>query len=169
MSDPQPIDLTPAGAAERIRVEMVLAQDALEAAGDLDAALDAYVRALGLALQLGPLPSEQVLVGILDTARHMAEVQDAAALSALGPAVVDLVSQVRKASALPPTPIMTAWAEIAVEVGALIGQLGLALALPADRRTGMMNQAHERAALLDDTTGNVFALGPWLSHLCPGG
>jgi hypothetical protein len=151
MSDPQPIDLTPAGAAVRIRAELALAQGALEAPRDLDTALDAYVRALGLALQLGPAPSE-----------------DAAALSALGPAVVDLVGQVRGASALPPTPVMAAWAELAVEVGALIGQLGLALALPADRRAGMMNQARERAALLDDTTGGFFSLGVWLTRLWPG-
>jgi hypothetical protein len=157
----QVVQVTAVGAADLIRTEVTRADEAL-AANDLDIALDAYVRALGLALQLGPAPTEQVLVAILQAAHTVGLQQDADSLSALGPAVVGLVAQVRTASALPPTAVMEAWATLASDLGALIGQVGLALSIPHDRRAGMMDNARARASLLDDATDGRFALAAWV-------
>ncbi len=164
MTTPQTRDLAPADAAELIHRALEQASEVLQS-GDLNAALDAYVPALGLALQLGPAPSEKVLLAVMDGARKLAHRQDADGLSALGPTLVDLVTQVREAGALPATRVMEAWATVASEMGALIGQVGLALAVAPDHSADMMGNAHARATLLDDATGGLFALAAWLEQL----
>lgn len=166
MTTPTIIDLTPAEASEQIRKELEGAGSAVEAR-DLDAALDGYVHALGLALQLGPALTERVLFAALDTAKRWADQPDQKALSALGPALVDLVRQVRRAGALPPTPIMDAWATIASDLGALIGQVGLALMIAPDNRSGLLENARTHALLLDEATGHLFALTLWIDQLSP--
>jgi hypothetical protein len=135
------------------------------AAGGTDAALDHYVRGLGLALQLGPAPAEQAIKAILQGAHSLARCQAAIALSALGPAVVDLVGQVRDAGALPSTPVMEAWAIVVGDIGALIGQVGLALTIEPSHRTGIIINAQAHAVLLDDATGGLFDLRAWLDQL----
>jgi hypothetical protein len=166
MTDPVTIDLTPAEASEQIQKELEGASSAVEAR-DLDAALDGYVRALGLALQLGPALTEKVLVAALDTARRLADQPDPRGLSALGPTLVDLVRQVRQAGALPPTPIMDAWATVTSDLGALIGQVGLALTIDPDSRSGLLENARTHALLLDEATGHLFALTSWIDQLSP--
>jgi hypothetical protein len=166
MTSPQALDVTPAEAAELIHSELAQAAAWLEA-GDLDAALDGYVCALGLALQIGPAPTGRVMAAVLQAAQALALAQDADGLSKLGPAVVGLVAQVRDANALPPTSVMDAWAVVAADLGTLIGQVGLALSIPSDRRTGMMDNARTQAALLDDATGGLFALTAWLDEFQP--
>jgi hypothetical protein len=155
------VDLTPAQAAELLHAELSQASEALHA-GELDAAFDGYVRALGLALQLGPAPTEQALTAVLQAGRTLVQRQQAMGLSTLGPAVVDLVNQVRRAGVLPHTAVMDAWATVSADVGSLIGQVGLALVLPHDHRAGMARSARARAATLDDATGALFDLAGWL-------
>jgi hypothetical protein len=163
---PETIDLTPAQAADRIRQE--LGQAAATLRGPVPAAaLDGYVRALGLGLQLGPAPTQEVLMAILAAARALAGLRDAETLSALGPALVDLVGQVRDAGALPPTGVMDAWATVAADIATLVGQVGLALSLGPDHRTGMLENARTRARLLDEATGGIFALTSWFDELDP--
>jgi hypothetical protein len=162
------VDLTPPEAAAWIDEELAQAHQDL-AGGDVDAALDSHVRALGLALQLGPAPTEQVLVAVLETARTLALDGNTRGLSALGPTLVKLVDQVRAAGVLPPTAVMEAWAAVSAEIGALIGQIGLALSLPPDRRSGMLDNARVRAAHLDDATRHLLGLGPWLAGIESGG
>jgi hypothetical protein len=164
MTSPQSLDLTPADAAALIQNQILEAQSALERS-DLESVLDSLISALGLALQLGPAASELVLSKIVAVARELARRDDAGALAALGPALVGLLQEVREAGALPPTSVMHAWAELASELGALIGQVGLALTLGSSRQAGMMAKARMRAALLDDATGDLFALGSWLDRL----
>jgi hypothetical protein len=166
MTPPRVIALGPAEASGRIQKELEKARDALHT-GDLDAALDGYIRALGLALQLGPVPTEQVLGAILGAAQELTDQPHAGGLAVLGPALVDLVTQVRSAGALPPTSVMEAWATVTSDLGALVGQVGLALMIAPDHRVGMMKNARTRAALLDDATGNVFALASWLDRVYP--
>jgi hypothetical protein len=79
--------------------------------------------------------------------------------------LVGLTQQVKEAGALPPTSVMHAWAELASDLGALIGQVGLALTLNSSHRAGMMGKARMRAALLDDATSDLFALGSWLDQI----
>jgi hypothetical protein len=134
-------------------------------AGSTGAALDHYVRGLGLALQLGPAPAEQATRAILQGADSLARYQAVTALSALGPAMVDLVGQVRDAGALPSTPVMEAWAIVAGDIGALIGQVGLALSIEPSHRTGILANARAHAILLDDATGGLFDLRGWLDRL----
>jgi hypothetical protein len=62
---------------------------------------------------------------------------------------------------------MAAWATVTTELGTLIGQVGLALAIPPEHRKGMMELAQTRAALLDEATGSQFALAAWLDEICP--
>jgi hypothetical protein len=163
MTPAQTLGLTPAEAAGRIEIELAQAGASLHAR-NLDLALDGYVHALGLALQLAPAPTEWVLAAILQAARELALGADANGLSTLGPALVDLVMQVRDANALPPTSTMDAWAAVAADLGTLIGQVGLALSIPPDHRASMMDNARTRAALLDDATGGRFALTAWLDE-----
>ncbi|MFN2227377.1 MAG: hypothetical protein ACK2UY_13735 [Anaerolineae bacterium] len=153
----QALEMSPGQAADRLHGELVEAGQAL-AARDLDAALDAYVRGLGLALQLGPAATEIALGAILAGAADLLRRGDGDGLCALGPAVAGVVDQAREAGAVPPTAAMQAWAGVAVDVGALLGQVGLALALPVERRAGLWRQAQARAALLDEATGGRFAL-----------
>ena len=155
------VELTPTDAADFVMSELAQAGRAIQA-NELDTALDGYARALGLALQLGPAPTEQVLRAVLQAADKLASQRDADGLSALGPTVVELVTQVRHAGVLPTTEPMEAWSEVTAEVGTLIGQVGLVLALAPDHREGMLDNAHARAALLDDATGALFALSDWL-------
>jgi hypothetical protein len=157
LSGLQPVELTAGEAAARVHGDLEAAVLALEAA-DLDSALDAYVRALGLALQLGPAPAEAVLRAVLDGARLLANQGRAEGLATLGPALVGLVDQVREAGALPATPVMEAWASVTTEIGALLGQWGLVLSLPAEHRQGLQAQLQNRAALLDAATGGLFDL-----------
>jgi hypothetical protein len=167
MTSPQTVNVTPVEAADLLRAELILASEALHSQ-NLDTASDHYVRALGLGLQLGPAPTEQALTVILQTAQKLAQWQDARGLSLLGPALIDLVAQVQEAGALPPTMIMEAWATIAADLGTLIGQIGLALTIPSDHRKAMLENARTRAVLLDDATGNLFALTAWVDELHPG-
>jgi hypothetical protein len=164
MTIPQEIDLTPAEAAQRIQKELERASDALRI-DDLGTAFDGYVRALGLALQLGPALTERVLAAVLDAAQELAGWKHGEALSTLGPAMVELVGQVHVAGALPPTSVMEAWATIASNLGALIGQVGLVLAMLPAHREGMLKNARTHAVLLDDATGELFALTHWLDQL----
>ena len=164
MTTLEAMELTPAEATARVRQELSRADEKLQT-GELDSAFDGYALAIGLALQLGPALTEKALAATLDAARELAGSQDAEGLSALGPALVDLVAQVRDASALPPTTVMDAWASVVTEVGALIGQVGLALAMRADHRHSMMDNARFRAALLDDATSGLFALTSWLDQV----
>jgi hypothetical protein len=163
MTTPRAVDLTPAEAAALTHRELDRAGQALRT-GDLNTALEGYISALGLALQLGPAPTEQALAAILQAARELALRHDAEGLSTLGPALVGLVGQVRQAFALPPTTIMDTWATLASDLGALIGQLGLALTIPAGHRAGMLDNARARATLLDEATDGRFALSRWLEE-----
>ena len=160
MTDPQPLALTAGEAASLVHRELGAAALALQAA-ELDAAFDAYVRALGLALQLGPALVEEVLRAVVDGARHLAHRGNAVGLATLGPAVAGLVGQVREAGALPANPEMEAWAAVAVEIGALVGQWGVALSLPAEHRPALHARLQARAALLDAATGSLFNLAAW--------
>ena len=164
MTSPQSVNLTPADATALIQNQILEAQSALERS-DLESALDSLISALGLALQLGPAASELVLSEIVAAAQELGRKDDAGALAALGPAMVSLTQQVREAGALPPTSVMHAWAELASDLGALIGQVGLALTLGSSHRAGMMGKARMRAALLDDVTGGLFVLVGWLDRL----
>lgn len=158
------VDLTPAEAAAWIDSELAQASRSV-AVNDLDAALDSFIRALGLALQLGPVPTEQVLMTVLETASQLARDQNTCALSALGPALVGLVDQVRETGALASTAVMDAWATVTADLGALFGHLGLALSIPPDRRASTLEAARARAVLLDGATQHRFALTAWLDHL----
>jgi hypothetical protein len=164
MTSSQTVDLAPEQAAALLREEVAQATKMLQS-GCLDAALDRYTRALGLGLQLGPAPTQEVLTAILDTARTLARHRDALGLSALGPALVALVTQVRDASVLPATPVMEAWAIIATDIATLIGQLGVALELAPDRRGDMIDNLRIRATLLDNATSGRFALATWIDNL----
>jgi hypothetical protein len=167
MTPPQPVNLTPADAAALIHNQLLEAQSALERS-DLECTLDSLVSALGLAVQLGPAASELVLSEVVAVARELARKDDASALSALGPSLVGLIQQVKEAGVLPPTSVMHAWAELASDLGALIGQVALALTVGSSHRAGMMGRARMRAALLDDATSGLFALTGWLDQLVGG-
>jgi hypothetical protein len=158
------VDLTPTEALAWLESELDLAGNAV-AANDPDAALDCCIRALGLALQLGPVATGQVLTAVLEIASMLASEQNTLALSALGPALVGVVNQVREAGVLAPTAVMDAWATIATDLGALLGQLGLVLSVTPDRRSSMLDKARAHAALLDDATGYLFALTAWLDGI----
>jgi hypothetical protein len=160
------VQVTPDGAVSLLQDELDRAAQALHVAG-LDAALGSYVGALGIALQLGPAATERVLHVVLGTGRDLAQQGDASGLSALGPALVGLVARVREAGVLPATPIMEAWAAVVADVGALVGQVGLALTIPPQDRAGLWDTACARAGLLDDATGHLFALSAWLADVRP--
>jgi hypothetical protein len=164
VTDYESVELTLDGVVSLLQTELDGAAEALER-GDLDATLDGYVASLGLALQLGPAPTERVLRLILDTARAFASKGDADALSALSPALAGLAQQVREAGVLPATPAMDAWATVTTDLGALVGQIGLALALPSPQRAAMLGSARSRATLLDDSTSELFSLAAWLDEL----
>ncbi len=163
MKSPQPVSLSLIEVARWIDAELKLAGNAFQAQ-DLDGALDAFARALGLALQLGPAATERVLAAILHSAQELAQQQNADGLCALGPTLVEVVMQVRQAGALPPTSVMEAWATIAADLGALVGQVGLVLAIAPDHRQAVVHQAYARAALLDDATGSLFGLTSWIDQ-----
>lgn len=165
MTTPQAVNLTLLEAVDLIEGELALASSFL-ATAEVEIALDRYVRALGLALQLESAPTHRVLAAILDGARRLSSQQNADGLSTLGPALIDLVGQVRAAGALPTTAAMEAWATVATDLGVLIGQVGLALALTTSHRQGIMNCARALAVLLDDATGACFDLTAWLDDLC---
>jgi hypothetical protein len=61
--------------------------------------------------------------------------------------------------------VMEAWAMIASNLGALVGQVGLVLSMPPAHREGMLKNARTHAVLLDDATGELFALTHWLDQL----
>ena len=127
--------------------------------------MDCLISALGIALQLGPAATEKALAEVVASARELGQRGDAAALCAIGPALVGLIQQMEVADALPPTRAMHAWADVVSDLGALIGQLGLTLTLHREHRAGMMGNAHARAVLLDDATGHIFALTHWIEQL----
>jgi hypothetical protein len=156
--------LTAAEAAELLHGELAAAGQAVQD-GALDNAFDGYVRALGLALQLGPVPTGEALAAILRAAHSLVQGEKEQGLSSLGPAVVNLVGQVREAGALPRSEAMDAWATVASETGTLIGQLGLALEIAADHRGDMVQNLRARAAALDDATGSLFDLAGWVEEL----
>lgn len=164
MTPHETVELTLDGVVSLLQAEVDEADAALHRR-DFDAALDGHVAALGLALQLGPAPTERVLRVILSAAEELAGQAEADSLSALGPAVVGLVDQVREAGVLPQSPAMDAWATVAADLGALIAQIGLALAVAPQNRVGMLERARTRAALLDDATGTLFCLVAWLDRL----
>lgn len=164
MPDPEPIALCPTDATALVARELAAAQAAV-AGGSLDAALDGHVRVLGLGLQLGPTLAEAVLRAVLDDAHLLLPRHGPEALAALGPALVDVVDRVRESDALPDSPVMEAWADVATDLAAMIGQVGLALTLPPERRSALLDSARRRAALLDDATGGLFALPAWLQAL----
>ena len=163
MSEPDILQLTAAAAAAWIARELEQASQVLPL--NLEAAMDGYIRALGLALQLGPAPMEQALDAIHGAALFWGADDNATALSTLGPAVTGLVHQVRDAEALPTTKVMSAWAAATEGLGALIGQVGLALALPPKRRRDLLVQARAQAALLDDVTEGRWQLVDWIDGL----
>lgn len=167
MNSPHSIELSPTEASERIHQDLQEARLAFRTAS-LESALDRYIGALGLALQLGPAATEWVLAEVMDAAREMARQNDANGLSALGPGLLDLTDQVQGAGALPPTEVMKAWAMFASGLGVLFGQLGLVLAIAPERRTSMLANAFTQANLLDSATGNLFGLVDWLSTLSAG-
>jgi hypothetical protein len=166
MNPPLAVDLPPTQAANMLRGELARAGRALQTA-ELDASMDNYVRALGLALQLGPAAADEVLFGIFQAACELARRHDADSLSTLGPAVVSLVSQVREAGALPSTPIMKAWAIVAADLGMIIGQVGLALSITPEHGSAILDSALARAEFLDDATRSRFALTNWVQGLYP--
>lgn len=161
MTDPQQLELTPAAAARFVTAELSLAKKML-LEEKVDAALDSYVRALGMALQLGPAPTDEAVTSILQAAQHLTSHEDAVSLSALGPALVGLVNQMRIANAVPVTAVMEAWAQFLEGLGALIGQIGLAMAVPGGHGSGMMANARSHAELLDDASGSRYALAAWI-------
>jgi hypothetical protein len=165
LTAPQTVDLSASEVAGLLERELTRAGGSL-GSNDLDGALDAYVSALGLALQLGPAPLKQVLDAILKAAHDLALQRDADALSTIGPALVGLVSQVREANALPDTAPMEAWATVASGLGILIGQLGLALALPTEHRSRTWHYVRTHAAMLDDATSGLFSLSGWIDQAC---
>jgi hypothetical protein len=171
----QSIDATPEEAAQLLHGQLARASATLENAGLL-ASVDGFGHALGLGLQLGPAATEQVLTAILQACRdslvhgdcesaHGAVPDLSRALSTLGPALVERVTELQVADALPRTAVMEAWATLASELGVLIGQLGLALTIPAEHDAGMVEGARTRAALLDDATGGRFAFAAWLENI----
>jgi hypothetical protein len=164
MNDPQVLELTPREAADRIRSELATASKAFQAA-EADAGVAACACALGLALQLGPEPTGQVLLSVLEEAQSLARRSQADALSSLGPAVIGLIGQVREAQALPTGAGMIAWASVGEELGTLLGQVGLALSIPSHGRSGMVAAAMARADGLDEATGRIFDLRGWLESL----
>lgn len=161
------VELTLDGVIDLLQSELDDAADALSE-DNLGAALDGYAAALGIALQLGPAPTERVLRTVLQSAQVLAGRAEADALAALGPAMAGLVGQVREAGVLPATPVMEAWVAVIADLGALIGQIGVALTLPTQHRAGMLDSARARAALLDDATAGLFSLATWLDEMAPG-
>jgi hypothetical protein len=164
MTAHESVEVTLDGAGSLLYEELEQAATALKSAR-FDAALDGYVAALGLALQLGPAATEKILHVTLAAGRELAKEGEADSLATLGPAMVTLVDQVRQAGVLPASPVMDAWATVAADLGALVGQIGLALTIPPRHRAAMLDTARARAALLDDATANLFALAAWLDDL----
>lgn len=162
MASPSTVELNASQAATLLQRTLQEAGQALRTR-DTDSSFDGYVGALGLALQLGPAPTETAVLAIRTAADQLAKDGDSKSLCTLGPALVSLVDQIRASGALPETPTMDSWATVATEIGTLIGQVGLALAIPPERRSKMMANIHARALLLDDVTGGRFTLGDWLS------
>lgn len=167
MSVPPSIDLTPVQAARLLEDELSAARQSLRVS-QTEAAQDKFVSALGLALQLGPAPVETVLRHLIRAIRELAHPPDSETLATLGPALVHLVSQVRNAGALPSSRVMEAWATVASDMGTIIGQVGLALSIESDSRTGMMANARIRAAALDEATGSRFAITDWIDQISGG-
>ena len=164
MTLPHAVELSATEASELIQQELREAHHAFHTA-DLESALDRYVGALGLALQLGPAATQRVLSEVMEAALEMARQHNADAVSALGPALLGLTNRVREAGALPPTAVMEAWAEVACGLGMLLGQIGLALAIAPQHRSDMITNASTRAKLLDDATGNLFGLALWFGEM----
>ena len=164
MTSPRSVELTAFEATNLLHRTLVEADQALQEGSTVES-FDSYVSALGLALQLGPAPTEKAILAVLGAVKRLAQQQDAPGLCTLGPALVDLVDQTRTAGALPPTPIMETWAIVVSDLGSLAGQVGLALAIPPQRRSEMIGNARARAALLDDATGGLFALTEWLDSI----
>lgn len=164
MTGPQTIGLTPGEAAALIRSELAAASQAFKTA-DASAGIAACSCALGVALQLGAGPTQQVLLSILEEAHTLTRQGRADVLSALGPAIIGLIGQVRDAHALPSGAAMIAWASVGEELGALLGQVGLALSVAPEGRSGMVNVAMARADGLDEATRCIFDLRGWLESL----
>jgi hypothetical protein len=164
MTTPSTVELDASQAATLLHRTLLSATDALQT-GDTDASFDGYIRALGLALQLGPAPTEVTLHAVRAAADQLTQEQDSKGLCTLGPALVNLVDEVRATGALPQTPTMDSWATVATALGILVGQVGLALAIPTERRSKMLRDARTRAIHLDDATGCRLSLGDWLDGI----
>ena len=83
----------------------------------------------------------------------------------MGPALIGLVADIRNAGALAPGRSMVAWANVAEEVGALVGQVGLVLTIEPQGRAGMLAAARRRAERLDEATLDLFDLVGWLESM----
>jgi hypothetical protein len=164
MNQIQALDLTFTAAMERIRSELSLVAQALQA-GDPEVVIDGHVRALGLALQLGPVPAQEIITALLYTVSELARHREGDILAMLGPALVGLVDQINEAGALPSMPGMAAWAAVASDLGSLVGQIGLVLALPPSGRAAMLNLARRRALLLDEATNGILELEAWYQEI----
>lgn len=139
--------------------------DTALSAGRSDSAFDGYVRSLGLALQLGPAEIQLVLRRLLEAASKLACLDGAVGLNTLGPAIVGVVADARRAGAVPSCKVMEAWATATADFGALIGEVGLALSMAPGQRGGTIGGSLRRAAVLDDATGTMFGLTAWLSGI----
>jgi hypothetical protein len=164
MTQPRSVELTPEEAATLIHNELARASAAFRA-GNQETGLSACTSALGLGLQLGPSPAGQILLSLLEEAHSLALRREAATLSALGPALIRLVADVRNAGALAPDSSMVAWANVAEEVGALVGQVGLVLTVEPQGRAGMLAAARRRAERLDEAMRDLFDLVGWLESM----
>jgi hypothetical protein len=60
---------------------------------------------------------------------------------------------------------MNTWATVVSEVGTLAGQIGLALAIPPERRSEILGSARTRAQLMDDATSGRFELAEWIERI----
>ena len=164
MSEPWSIDLTPLEAAGYIERELQVARDSLQSC-ETDLAQDKFVSTLGLALQLGPAMVDRVLLCVMHEIRKLESSSGSETLATLGPALVHVVSQVRNTGALPSSKAMEAWATVASDLGAIVGQVGLALSIESNRRVGMLANARSRAAALDEATESRFAMTDWIDQI----
>jgi hypothetical protein len=60
---------------------------------------------------------------------------------------------------------MDTWAALVSQLGTFIGQVGLALSIPPQRRSEMLGNARIHATLLDDATEDRFSLAAWLDSI----
>lgn len=161
------VDLTPVQAAAWLQQRLERASVALEA-GDVSSALDAYISAVGFSLQLGPAAAQGTLGETVTAAKKWARLEEAGALSALGPALVAVADEIMRSETVSASPVMGAWAMVTSEVGALVGQVGLAVGVECAHRASMLRHALPRARLLDEITDHRFEMDLWIQNLFAG-